>query len=83
MEAKLQLLQMSGAFIGALLPCMDEDMDIRKNRLRNSKNRLRNSTGLDYYQFTIISEVKSKTNNTGGYKICVVKFPGSTAEVST
>jgi len=76
MEAKLQLLQMSGAFIGALLPCMDEDMDIRKNRLRNS-------TGLDYYQFTIISEVKSKTNNTGGYKICVVKFPGSTAEVST
>lgn len=67
---------MSGAFIGALLPCMDEDMDIRKNRLRNS-------TGLDYYQFTIISEVKSKTNNTGGYKICVVKFPGSTAEVST
>jgi len=76
MEAKLQLLQMSGAFIGALLPCMDEDMDIRKNRSRNS-------TGLDYYQFTIISEVKSKTNNTGGYKICVVKFPGSTAEVST
>jgi len=76
MEAKLQLLQMSGAFIGALLPCMDEDMDIRKNRLRNS-------TGLDYYQFTIISEVKSKTNNTGGYKICVVKLPGSTAEVST
>jgi hypothetical protein len=55
---------------------MDEDMDIRKNRLRIS-------TGLDYYQFTIISEVKSKTNNTGGYKICVVKFPGSTAEVST
>jgi len=76
MEAKFQLLPMSGAFIGALLPCMDEDMDIRKNRLRNS-------TGLDYYQFTIISEVKSKTNNTGGYKICVVKFPGSTAEVST
>ena len=37
---------MSGAFIGALLPCMDEDMDIRKNRLRNS-------TGLDYYQFTL------------------------------
>ena len=76
MEAKFHLLPMSGAFIGALLPCTDEDMHTRKNRLRNS-------TGLDYYQFTIISEVKSKTNNTGGYKICVVKFPGSTAEVST
>jgi hypothetical protein len=76
MEAKLQLLLMSGAFIGALLPCTDEDTDIRKNRLRNN-------TGLDYYQFTIVSEVKTKTNNIVGYKICVVKLPVSSAELST
>jgi hypothetical protein len=40
-------------------------------------------TGLDYYQFTIVSEVKTKTNNIVGYKICVVKLPVSCAELST